>query len=136
VSVGLDTSVALRLLTGTPMEQAESARAFVAAEEEPVTLSDLVVAELYFALRHHFAVPHVESVRAILALLADPRVRGPGIAHAVFSEALARGSSKSRPGLIDSLIHADYARDGLEIVTFDRDLARLPGARLLRTAPA
>lgn len=135
MSVGLDTSIALRLLTGSPSEQAESARAFVAAEEEPVTISDLVVSELYFALRHHYAVSHAESVRAIHALLSDPRVRGSGVARAVFTEALSRGSSKSRPGLIDSLIHADYARDGLELVTFDRDLARLPNARLLRAAP-
>jgi len=136
VSAGLDTSVALRLLTGTPPEQAESARQFVVAEEEPVTISDLVVAELYFALRHHYAVSHAESVRAIHALLADPRVRGIGVAHAVLREASSRGSSKSRPGLIDSLIHADYARDGLELVTFDRDLARLPSARLLKATAA
>ncbi len=132
MSVGLDTSVALRLLTGSPPDQAESARAFVAAEDEPVAISDLVVSELYFALRHHYAVSHAESVRAIHALLGDPRVRGPGVARVVITEALSRGLSKSRPGMVDSIIHADYARDGLALVTFDRDLARLPNARLPR----
>jgi hypothetical protein len=32
---------------------------------------------------------------------------------------------------MDRLIHADYRGDGAGIVTFDRDAARLEGARLL-----
>ncbi|HEY5441835.1 MAG TPA: PIN domain-containing protein [Gemmatimonadaceae bacterium] len=131
MSVGLDTSVVLRLLTGTPPHQAETARGLLASAQEPVTLSDLVVGETYFALRHHYAVPHADAVRPLTALLSDPRVRGSGVARAVLAEASSRGPAKSRPGLIDRLIHADYGRDDLQLVTFDRDLARIPGVRLL-----
>ena len=46
MSVGLDTSVALRLLTGTPADQAERARELVASAPEPVVISDLVVSAL------------------------------------------------------------------------------------------
>ena len=134
MSLGLDTSVALRLLTGAPSDQAESARTLVATAKEPVAISDLVVSELYFALRHHYDVSHTDAVRAIDALLADPRLRGSGIAPAVLRTAATPGTPKPRPGLIDSLIHANYESDGLELVTFDRDLARLPGVRLLPSA--
>ena len=33
--------------------------------------------------------------------------------------------------LLDRIIHADYERDDLQLVTFDRDLARLPGTQLV-----
>ena len=131
MSLGLDTSVTLRLLTGQPPSQAEAARALVASAAAPVAISDLVVAETYFALRHHYAVPHAEAVRALHALLSDDRIRSSGIARAVLAGAVAQGASKSQPGLLDRFIHADYARDDLQLVTFDRELARLGGARRL-----
>ena len=133
MSVGLDTSVVLRLLTGTPPEQAASAGALVAEADTPVSISDLVIAETYFALRHHYAVPHGSAVRAMAELLADPRIGTPGIGRAVLLETTARGSARTKPGVIDLLIHADYARDGLDLVTFDRELGRVPGVRVLST---
>jgi len=131
MSMGLDTSVVLRLLTGEPAEQAERARTFVAAAPAPVAISDLVVGESYFALRHHYAVPHNEAVRALLALLGDSQVRPTGAARAVLSDVIGQRSSASHAGLIDRLILADYRRDMLGIVTFDRALGKLPGAELL-----
>ena len=128
MSIGLDTSVALRLLTGTPADQAERARALVARASEPVVISDLVVSEVYFALRHHYRVSHGDTVRALRALLDDARVRSTGVARAVLAaDSASRASVKT--GLMDKLILADYARDAIELVTFDRDLARVPGAR-------
>lgn len=128
MSIGLDTSVALRLLTGTPADQAERARALVARASEPVVISDLVVSEVYFALRHHYRVSHGDTVRALRALLDDARVRSTGVARAVLAaDSASRASLKT--GLMDKLILADYARDAIELVTFDRDLARVPGAR-------
>lgn len=132
MSAGLDTSVALRLLTNVPAEQAEAARDFVASSPSPVAISDLVVAETYFALRHHYDVPPAEALRALFALLSDPRVRGTGVARAVLADTAAQSSARSNPGLIDRLIHADYDREGLPVLTFDRPLARLPGAELLQ----
>jgi len=128
MSIGLDTSVALRLLTGTPADQAERARALVARASEPVVISDLVVSEVYFALRHHYRVSHGDTVRALRALLDDARVRSTGVARAVLAaDSASRASVKTGP--MDKLILADYARDAIELVTFDRDLARVPGAR-------
>lgn len=131
MSAGLDTSVVLRLLTGVPHDQAEAARALVASASAPVVVSDLVVSETYFALRHHYAVPHAEAVRELHALLADPRIRGSGVARAVLAQGSTRNASKSQPGLFDRLVHAEYARDELPLMTFDRGLARLQGTRLV-----
>lgn len=134
MSVGLDTSVVLRLLTGLPEAEGERARTELAAARAPVVVSDLVVAETYFALRHHYAVPHGEATRALHAFLADPRVRSAGVAAGVLADPSSR-VPKPRPGVVDRLIHADYRRETLDVVTFDRDLARLEGVRLLRREP-
>lgn len=123
---GLDTSVVLRLLVGAPEDQARAARRLVDTAAAPPIVSDLVVAESYFALRHHYAVPHAAAVAALRALLADPRVRAPGAAPAVLARATAE-----RPGLMDRLIHEQYRGEGATLVTFDRDAAKLAGARLL-----
>jgi predicted nucleic acid-binding protein len=127
-TIEFDTSVALRLLTGTPADQAESARALVANAAEPVSISDRVVSDVYVARRHHYAVAHVDAVRALMALLGDRQMHGTGVALAVLNADAAAPTSR-KVGMMDRLIHADYARDDVELLTFDRALARLPGTR-------
>ena len=56
MAIGLDTSVVLRLLIGEPRLQMEAARrrierALIAGEK--VLVTDLVIAEAFYALRHH-----------------------------------------------------------------------------------
>lgn len=54
MTIGLDTSVVVRLLIGEPVEQAAAARRLL--DEQPrgsCAISDMVVGEAYFALRHH-----------------------------------------------------------------------------------
>lgn len=127
---GLDTSVVVRLLVGEPHAQAEAARRRLedAGPGDPAAVSDLVVGEAYFALRHHYRVPHAEAVAALGGLLDDPRVLPGGVARQVLREV---GRHEPRPGLMDRLIHGDYERSGAALLTFDRDAARLQGAELL-----
>ena len=69
-TLGLDTSVVLRLLVGEPADQAEAARRML--NDQPrgsCAISDIVVGEAYLALRHHYVVPHVRVVGALSALL-------------------------------------------------------------------
>lgn len=129
--IGLDTSVVLRLLVGEPRDQAETARRRL---EEGTTglpsaaVSDLVVGETYFALRHHYAVPHAEAISSLASLLEDPRVRATGVARAVLREIVR---DDAPPGVIDRLIHGDYGRAGANLLTFDRQAARLEDAERL-----
>lgn len=95
-----------------------------------MAVSDLVVGETYYVLRHHYGVPHPEAVRALDALLADPRLRATGAARTALRDAAA-ASARAGPGLMDRLVLADAVREGLRLVTFDRDFARLPNAELL-----
>lgn len=126
MTLGLDTSAVLRLLLGTPEAQAEAARRLVDTAGAPVLVGDIVVGEAYFALRHHYGVPHGAAVAALRALLGDPRLRAPGVARAV----LERAASET-PGPMDRLIHEHYRREGATLATFDRDAAKLKGAQLI-----
>ena len=90
-------------------------------------MSDLVVGEAYHALRHHYAVPHAAAVRALRQLLDDARVRPTGVAPDV----LPASEAATGAGLMDRLIHGDYGLAGASLHTFDRNAARLPGAKLV-----
>lgn len=135
MSIGLDTSVVLRLLTGVPLGQAEAARRMLAASRDTIFVSDLVVSESYFALRHHYEVPHANAARALASLLDDPRVQCTGVSRQVFRDTATRTVSRATPGLMDQLILADYRANMCTVATFDRDLAKADGAQLLNESP-
>ena len=126
---GLDTSVVVRLLVGVPVDQALAARQ--AIEREPrgsVAVSDLVIGETYFALRHHYDVPHRKAIAALTALASDARIRCSGVAGRVLAN---MPDTKDGAGLMDRLIHGGYQSEGMTLLTFDRGAARLPDATLL-----
>ena len=74
MTIGLDTSVVLRLLTGTPTAEAATARARLERavfDREKVIVTDLVLAEAYFALHHHYGVPKDEARATLRAMIAS-----------------------------------------------------------------
>jgi predicted nucleic acid-binding protein len=55
MSLGLDTTVVLRLLTGQPVAEAAAARRRLeqaVADQEDIVATDLVLSEAYFALQY------------------------------------------------------------------------------------
>jgi predicted nucleic acid-binding protein len=131
VAVGLDTSVVLRLLIGEPRSQMEIARrrierALTAGER--VVVTDLVVAEVFHALRHHYGVPEAVALGQLREFI------GSGVVFldpAEAAEALEPGA-KGRAGVVDRLIVARHRLLGATTATFDRRQARLEGGVLLR----
>ena len=128
---GVDTSLLVRLLTGRPEALAAAAKEFLAEMESagaPVFVSDLVVAEAYFACQHHYGIPKGDVLRGLHELLAQPTFQVPED----LLELLSRpGPDTAEPGFLDRLIHAEYARSGLPLVSFEKAAARLPDTRVL-----
>ena len=130
MAIGLDTSVVLRLLIGEPRAQAEVARrrierALVAGEK--VLVTDLVVAEAFHALRHHYEVPQAIALGRLQAFF------NAGIVHVEplgAAEALGQGA-RGHAGVVDRLIVARHRALGATTATFDRRQARLEGGILL-----
>lgn len=129
---GLDTSVVLRLLMGTPEAEAAAARVFIASVTEQrgeCVISDVAVAESFFALKTHYGVDDERAARALIEL---GRARPMHISAAATRALDTVVQRSAGAGFVDRLIHAGYQSDLAGLVTFDRKAARLSGAQLLR----
>jgi len=131
VAIGLDTSVVLRLLIGEPRLQTEVARrrierALIVGEK--VIVTDLVVAEAFHALRHHYGVPETVVLGRLREFLGSDVIH---VDPAGAGEAL-RPRARGEAGFVDRLVVARHRALGATTATFDRRQARLEGGVLLR----
>ncbi len=125
MTVGLDTSVVVRLLVGEPADQA--ARAVRLLDDlqrrgDVAAVSDLVVAETYYAIHYHYGVRKTEALRALRSMFDDGEVKSLGVAAEVLETA---GLASAKPGFIDRLIHRGYTTTGSRMASFERAAARL-----------
>ena len=121
----------MRLLTGDPAKDYVKTRAALEKilADDPaaeIEVSNLVIAEAYFALQHHYGVPKDEARAALVSVMTSGLVKaqhGQGVLDAL--------AETREPGVLDRLIAGDYAASGLITVTNDRKMSRLPRSRLL-----
>lgn len=128
--IGVDTSFVLRLLVGEPKAQAEAAVTELdrlSAEGKQIAVSDLVVAETYFALQHHYEVPKAEALNTLKDFLNAPEVKSLGAASVVLVEP---NLSRANPGFVDRLIHADYLSFTAGMLSFEKAAKKLPKTRV------
>lgn len=128
---GLDTSVFVRLLTGHP--ESEFIRTVRALEgiykSSPTTelvVSNQVIGEAYVTLQIHYKVSKSDAREAILHLL-ESSFLSPLNGKPVMEILNSTGGA----GLMDQLIAEDYRHQGMSILTNDRRMGKLEGARLL-----
>ena len=129
MTLGLDTSVVVRLLVGVPEAQATAARRRLeraVEERDAVLVSDLVVAEAYHALQRHYGIPKAEARSLLRRFIESGAVQPEPLAS------LAALAVISGAGLVDRLIHLRYRGLGAVTLTFERSQARLEGAVRLR----
>lgn len=126
---GIDTSVLVRLVTGTPPDAysrcVERLHALVGGGAE-IFASNQVIGEAFAAVQHHYGVSAVDA-RVELSKALRSGLVAPLNGRAVI-EALEAADG---PGLFDRLIADDYARADLHVLTLDRKMAGLPDAQLL-----
>lgn len=127
---GLDTSVVMRLLTGDPRDQAESAAAFLSdskAAGDRLLVTDLVIAEVYFALQSKYKVPKAEALLRLREFVGGGEVEAGAASNVLQMSNLA----SAKPGFVDRLIHAAYADDQARLVSFEKSAGKLAGAKVL-----
>ena len=128
MAIALDTSVVVRLLVGLPKAQAEAARRRLERaldDGEAVLVADIVLAEAYFALQHHYDVPKDEA-RDLLHRFARSGVVSVDPPQAIRALRPSRGA-----GVVDRLILERYRSLGAITLTFERKQAALEGAERL-----
>jgi integrase len=93
MNAGLDTSVLLRLLIGTPPAQARKAVQFLDnlfRSGGKACVSDLVVAETYFALQFHYGIAKGDALAGLAALLSTGEITAIEWAHVDWERKLIR----------------------------------------------
>jgi predicted nucleic acid-binding protein len=122
--IGLDTSVIVRYLVGTPTAQASRAAALIDGDEA-CAVSLVALAEAAHVLRTQYEVEQRDIIDALTGLIQRENVRLLGIRteHVVTALVRARGLP-GRP-IADALIVASsIAGDALPLATFDRGQAK------------
>ena len=129
-SIGIDTSVLVRLLTGQPAADFEYCvgRLTELARDDGAEIfaSNQVIGEAFIAVQHHYGVTKAYARAGLLDVLRSGLV-APLNGRSVLSALEASAG----PGLFDRLIADDYKSSGLEVLTLDQKMAGLPSARRL-----
>lgn len=132
MNAGLDTSVLLRLLIGTPPAQARKAVQFLDnlfRSGGKACVSDLVVAETYFALQFHYGIAKGDALAGLAALLSTGEITAIGQAGRVLTQPEL---ASAKPGFVDRLIHAAYTESECHMATFERAAGRLSDVIVLK----
>lgn len=127
----LDTSFLVRLLTRDPLPLFERAAAFFdrwKPEMPGFVVTDLVLAEAYFALQHHYRYPKAEALAALRSLISHPAISVSDETRAVFS---FPDLATAKPGFVDRLIHGASQSAGHTLVTFEKAAQKLPATLVL-----
>lgn len=128
----LDTSVVIRLLTGQPDEQLAATEGFLdnaRRSKAKVFVSDLVVAESYHALQHHFGISKSDALWGLSELFSTGEIHPSGQALKILTQP---GLATAKPGFVDRLIHADSVHAGCHWVTFEKAAAKFPEVAVLK----
>lgn len=127
---GIDTSVFIRLLTGLPetdyQSTVEKLTAIRSEQSAPLVVANIVIAEAYAVVQHHYGVSKADARAALRSVLTSGLVE-PAAGQAVLDAI----DSTKEPGLTDRLILLDHAQLNLALLTHDRKLATQSGARRL-----
>ena len=100
----------------------------VARRGDQAVVSDLVVAEAYFALQYHYEVPKNEALVALRRMFADGEIESQGVATKVLA---MEGQASTKPGFVDRLIQGAYLSSGGSMATFEKASGKLKSVRVL-----
>jgi len=128
----LDTSAVMRLLVTEIPRLHEVMLKFLDDARmvgDDILVSDLVIAETYFALQHHYGSTKADALEVIRRLLSTGEIRASGHASAILR---LPNLEKSKPGFVDRLIHADSMGAGCHWVTFEKSAGKLPDTLVLK----
>jgi predicted nucleic acid-binding protein len=122
--IGVDTSVLVRYLVGTPPAQARKAATLVDGPEE-IGLSPVALAECAHVLRTQYGVERGDILESLIALVQRENVNVLGLRTDVLLGVLVRARQLPGRPIPDALIvAASLATDALPLATFDRDQGR------------
>jgi predicted nucleic acid-binding protein len=122
--IGLDTSVVVRYLVGTPRAQARRAAALIDGDAE-LAVSMVALAEAAHVLRTQYEVGQRDIIDALVGFIQRENIQVLGIRTTHVVDALVRARDLPGRPIPDALIVASsIAGVAVPIATFDRGQAR------------
>ncbi len=122
--IGVDTSVLVRYLVGSPSVPARLAATLIDSDDE-IGISPVALAECAHVLRTQYGVEQGDILDSLIGLVQRANVRVLGMRTDVLVGVLVRARQLSGRPIPDALIvAASLAADALPLATFDRDQRR------------
>jgi predicted nucleic acid-binding protein len=123
--IGVDTSVLVRYLVGSPAGQARRAAALIDDAGMEIGVSVVALAECADVLRTQYRVEQRDIIDSLIGLIQRENVRVIGLRTEVLVEMLVRARALPGRPIPDAMIvAATVAADALPLATFDRDQRR------------
>lgn len=123
--IGVDTSVLVRYLVGTPSSQARQAADLIDNDADVIAVSPVALAECAHVLRTIYDVEQGDIIDSLIGLVQRENVRVLGLRVDLLVEMLVRARRlPGRPIPDAMIIAAAVAADALPLATFDRDQRR------------
>ena len=123
--IGLDTSVIVRYLVGTPPAPARRAARLIDSSGETFGVSPVAIAECAHVLRTQYQIDRQVLLEALIAFVQREDVSILGIRTELVVDALTRARSMPGRPIPDALIvAASIGDDAIPLATFDRDQRR------------
>jgi predicted nucleic acid-binding protein len=118
--IGLDTSVVVRYLVGTPPAQARRAARLIDADGTECGVSVVALAECAHVLRTQYDVPQRDIVDALIGFVQRANVRVVDLRSDLLVEMLVRARDLPGHPIPDAMIvAASLAADAIPLATFD-----------------
>jgi predicted nucleic acid-binding protein len=123
--IGLDTSVIVRYLVGTPAGQAKRAALLIDDDDAEYGVSPVALAECAHVLRTQYAVDQRDIIDGLIGFIQRDNIRVLGLRTDVLVGMLVRARDLPGRPIPDAMIvAASLAGDALPLATFDRDQRR------------
>lgn len=123
--IGVDTSVVVRYLVGTPAAQARRAAALIDDDATEIGVSLVALAECAHVLRTQYDVPQLDIIEGLIGFIQRENVRVLGLRTDLLVTMLVRARSMPGRPIPDAMIVAETAAaDALPLATFDHVQSR------------
>lgn len=123
VTAFLDTNVLIRHLIGHPPAQARRATKLLSSFDQPLLLSDLIVAEVGYVLASFYETPRAEVAALLRAVVASDRLN---VADRPLLLRAIEVHERHRLDFADAYLVASAERTGVgAVVSFDRAIDRV-----------
>ncbi len=123
--IGVDTSVVVRYLVGTPADQAARAAALIDDDTIEIGVSVVALAECAHVLRTQYGVDQRDTIDSLIDLVQRANVRVVDANAGQLVAMLVRARSMPGRPVPDAMIVAALtAADAVPIATFDQDQQR------------